>query len=279
MSVLQADEEELGLSEDTLRALKEFASLNLGLDPNAADFRRTVQDAMDTIPRDENFTFNFTSDAPPTQPGAGDAVTIELSGVSPELGQTLASTGLTVWTAARHLAHYLFHIRDQIAGRTVIELGAGLGLCGILCAKLGASVVVTDGGDEFTEEALGALTEQVERNRSVTAAALECAVERLTWGDHDAFLKAHREGFDVVIAADVIYEADAVAPLLSTVTALLQAKPRARFLLGYTHRNVNIDRVWQEAQARGLDWREIADDFSGSESAAQIYEVRLKEEQ
>lgn len=35
--------------------------------------------------------------------------------------------------------------RDRLQGRTVLELGAGMGLCGLLVSKLGAlEVVITD---------------------------------------------------------------------------------------------------------------------------------------
>ena len=53
------------------------------------------------------------------------------------------------------------------------------------------------------------------------------SAERLWWGQHAPFVERHRSsrhddanavgGFDMVVAADVIYEAAQVAPLVATV--------------------------------------------------------------
>lgn len=39
-------------------------------------------------------------------------VSVVLTGVNPELGQTLASTGLTVWRAAEELARFMWEHRQ-----------------------------------------------------------------------------------------------------------------------------------------------------------------------
>ena len=49
-----------------------------------------------------------------------------------------------LWPAARSLAVHLWDIREELSGRRVIELGCGLGLPGILAARLGAQVTATD---------------------------------------------------------------------------------------------------------------------------------------
>jgi predicted nicotinamide N-methyase len=267
MSVQQASEDELGLSPETLAALAAFAAeSDLGIDFSAADVRQQVQSAMDTHEKEEEFEFTFGS--------SDDEVTIRLQGVSSALGQTLASTGLTVWLAARQLAEYLWQIRASLAGQRIVELGSGLGLCGLLCSLLASgSVVLTDGGEEFTPTAQTVLQQQVQRNSSTRTAP--CTVQVLTWGEHEQFIEQHRTApFDLIIAADVLYEAEAVAPFLDTVTALLQLQPRARLLLGYAHRNVSIDTVWAVAADKGLVWS-VVPDFTPEVSAVQIFEVRL----
>jgi predicted nicotinamide N-methyase len=267
MSVVQASEDELGLSPETLVALAAFAAeSDLGIF-SAADVRQQVQSAMDTHEKEEEFDFTFDSST--------DKVTIKLLGVSSALGQTLASTGLTVWLAARQLAEYLWQIRASLAGQRIVELGSGLGLCGLLCSKLcdsSGSVVLTDGGDEFTPVAQTVLEQQVQRNSTDAAA---CSVQVLTWGEHEQFIAQHTSApFDLIIAADVLYEAEAVAPFMDTVAALLQLQPRARLLLGYAHRNVSIDTVWAVAAEKGLVWS-VVPDFTPEVSAVQIFEVRL----
>lgn len=41
-------------------------------------------------------------------------VSVLLTGVNPELGQTLASTGLTVWRAAEELARFMWEHRQEV---------------------------------------------------------------------------------------------------------------------------------------------------------------------
>lgn len=53
--------------------------------------------------------------------------------------------GVALWPSAIALAHELVARANELRGRTVLELGAGTGLPGIVAASLGARVVQTDG--------------------------------------------------------------------------------------------------------------------------------------
>lgn len=94
----------------------------------------------------------------PAQQGGngGPAHVIRLQGWKKELGQQLESTGLTMWRAGEDLGRYLYEKRAALfkaakGGRHVLELGCGLGLCGILAARLNPQgVVVLTDGDEVT---------------------------------------------------------------------------------------------------------------------------------
>jgi predicted nicotinamide N-methyase len=47
--------------------------------------------------------------------------------------------------------------------------------------------------------------------------------EKLYWGrDVESFVTQHPDKFDILIAADVIYEEDQVLPLIETVVAILK---------------------------------------------------------
>ncbi|HEU0014933.1 MAG TPA: 50S ribosomal protein L11 methyltransferase, partial [Longimicrobium sp.] len=52
--------------------------------------------------------------------------------------------GVVLWPAAIALAHEVAARADELRGRTVLELGAGTGLPGIVAASLGARVTQTD---------------------------------------------------------------------------------------------------------------------------------------
>src|SRR5690606_13463984 len=109
--------------------------------------------------------------------------------------------------------------RDLIEGKTILELGSGTGLCGLLCAMVsGAECVLTDGSDDAVAE--------LERAAALNAEACAVKCRVLQWGDEAALaaLVAERGGekFDVVLGTDVVYEGQFVAPLLRTACGALK---------------------------------------------------------
>jgi predicted nicotinamide N-methyase len=96
----------------------------------------------------------------------------------------------------------------DLRGRRVIELGCGLGLPSIAAARGGAKVLATDSDR--------AGVELCARNARENKAKLEVAVADWTVpGEITTFGR-----FDLVLAADVLYEARSVAALLEVMPAL-----------------------------------------------------------
>ena len=93
--------------------------------------------------------------------------------------------------------------------RRVVELGCGLGLPSIAASRLGAGVLATD----EDPEALELLAENARANGAVSLQRL--AVD---WADPQALID--RGPFDLVLAADVLYEAEAVVHVLSLLPEL-----------------------------------------------------------
>eukprot|EP00268_Persea_americana_P001129 TRINITY_DN10343_c0_g1_i14.p2 TRINITY_DN10343_c0_g1~~TRINITY_DN10343_c0_g1_i14.p2 ORF type:complete len:123 (-),score=31.33 TRINITY_DN10343_c0_g1_i14:2704-3072(-) len=52
--------------------------------------------------------------------------------------------GMFIWPCSIALAEYVWQQRSQFSGATVIELGAGTSLPGLVAAKVGAEVILTD---------------------------------------------------------------------------------------------------------------------------------------
>ena len=101
----------------------------------------------------------------------------------------------------------------ELAGRSldglrVVELGCGLGVPSLVAARAGASVLATDGD----EEALPL----VRRNAEENGVAVDTAL--VAW-EAPAELVAHGP-FDLVLAADVLYERASVEPLLALLLRL-----------------------------------------------------------
>lgn len=142
------------------------------------------------------------------------------------------------------MCQYIVDHPERFEGKSVCELGGGLGLVSILLDKLNicSSLICTDGD----EDTLQLLVENQIQNDSLFDTGY------LYWGEHEDFLSEHMELFDCLIAADVIYEEEQIIPLLTTVCALL--KKSGEFILAFARRNVAIDKVLAQAEVLGLQY-------------------------
>lgn len=99
--------------------------------------------------------------------------------------------GVVLWPASIALAHEVATRPDEFRGRSVLELGAGTGLPGIVAAALGAAVVQTD----RHELALHVCRLNGQRNR---AAGVEYRLADWSeWSDP--------RRYDWVVGSDVLY--------------------------------------------------------------------------
>lgn len=184
-------------------------------------------------------------------------------------------TGAVLWDSGVVLARYLqvasssgsLPVAGDLKGRRVLELGAGVGLCGILAARCGATeAVLTD---------LEPVVPLLQRNTDAAAEAGErntCTlrVEALPWGDLEA-VEAVGAPFDVVLVADCVYEKSDIPALVRTIraavdddggVALCAVKARygaaeRRFLrlskdAGFTCQEVAADVLDDEHQTMGI---------------------------
>lgn len=123
--------------------------------------------------------------------------------------------GVALWPASIALAHEIASRPEAFACKSVLELGAGTGLPGIVAATLGARVVQTD----RNELAMSLCRRNGERN---AATGIERRlVEWAEWTDATRY--------DVVLGSDVLYGPEA-HPLLRNVFEASLA-PGGRVLL------------------------------------------------
>ena len=99
----------------------------------------------------------------------------------------------------------------RLRGRRVVELGCGMATPSIAAARAGAHVLATDA----SAEALALVV----RNAELNGVGVETA--RVDWSAPDELLA--RAPFDLVLAADVLYERTSVAPLLTLLPRLAPA--------------------------------------------------------
>jgi ETFB lysine methyltransferase len=98
-----------------------------------------------------------------------------------------------IWPASRQLAATL--LKEHGAGRTLLELGCGVGLATVAAIDAGFTVTSTD----YYEDALHVTRANAARNVGV-----EPATRMVNWREWPEDIGT----FDVVIGADVIYEAE-----------------------------------------------------------------------
>ena len=97
---------------------------------------------------------------------------------------------------------------SALAGRRVVELGCGMGVPSLVAARAGARVLATDEDPEALE--------LMERNARENGVTVETA--RVEWAAAGELIA--RGPFDLVLAADVLYERANVAVLLELLPRL-----------------------------------------------------------
>ncbi|XP_022055708.2 methyltransferase-like protein 23 isoform X3 [Acanthochromis polyacanthus] len=137
--------------------------------------------------------------------------------------------GMYVWPSAVVLAQYLWTYRDELKGKTVLELGAGVGLPGVVAASCGAAVILSDKPSCLQN-----------CRRSCDANGLqEVALVGLKWGEVSPDLVLLPR-LDVIIGSDVFYDPRDFEEVIVTVAFLLRKNPKAQF--------------WTTYQLRSADW-------------------------
>lgn len=161
--------------------------------------------------------------------------------------------GLRMWEAGFLLTEFLLAYPPIVRGRGVAELGAGLGLTGLVASYLGASkVALTDCSRPVLEN----LRLAVEINSKV----LDVRVAEIDWsyGGENA---ARRLGddIDVVLAADVLYDPTFVPSFVDVVETLVSApRDHAVALIAVTFRNpATLELFFTEVRRRSLPLREV----------------------
>lgn len=171
-----------------------------------------------------------------------------------------------LWASAEVLAAYVLEHADRFAparGR-MLELGCGLGLVSIVAAERGFDVLATD----YYDDALLFVEENAKRS-----IGRPIATRMVDWNAPPPDLGV----FDVVIAADVLYEMR-YAPVLADVIARTLA-PGGVFVLADQGR-IALNAFLLEAEDRGLAAR-VVHHVDAPEGVAKpnitIYEVRRAE--
>jgi predicted nicotinamide N-methyase len=157
--------------------------------------------------------------------------------------------GLMLWASAIGLAEWLTENPATVAGKRVLEIGAGIGLVGLVAASLGAAVAQTD----YQTEALELCRWNAARNGIVNI------TQRIAdWRHFPEDLLS----FPVILASDILYERT-LHPLLETLLprllapngVLILSDPLRPQALEFLERMETRSRFSADFDGRRVVWR------------------------
>lgn len=168
-----------------------------------------------------------------------------------------------IWPCAKALAEFILKTPELVKGRSCIELGCGLGLTGLAALRAGGDVLFTD----YDQDAL----DFVQRNARHNGLS-KVKTHRLDWRTPDI-----DEQFDVLIAADVLYERRFLQPMMNTILKL--RKDRGFVLLAEPDRTIArpFFELLPAHQLKTRSWR-INLDYFGESKHVSIYLIHANED-
>ncbi|KAA6378023.1 MAG: hypothetical protein EZS28_026450 [Streblomastix strix] len=148
------------------------------------------------------------------------------------------ATSSILWAGAQLLGSYLSEENNRcyFTGNAVVELGAGLGIPGILTAKIGAGVACLTDADD-SEDYMKTMTLNLQENleRHENQKISDCFFKKLVWSDKNTDLPQLDDIFDhkeqycqllrklplLILASDVIYFHTNVIAFTNTIAFYL----------------------------------------------------------
>ena len=195
----------------------------------------------------------FTSTYPQTR--NNEDVKLVLKGFRGDSDQAMLSSGLTEWQASDVLCNYLITDNNtRKKERRLLELGSGLGKCGLLAHLLlqakqedGLNETILTDGDT---NVLKILRKNVVLNTfSDEDDNISC--QQLKWGKREAKTFLSQQGhdkFDIIIGSDLIYtNTTNLCPLFETVDVLLDDS-QGKFILAHNEKH-SVSLNWVKSAA------------------------------
>lgn len=157
------------------------------------------------------------------------------------------TTGVQLWAASLVFGWWLIELRERVAGRSVMELGAGCGLPGLLSAAYlnPASVVMSD----FYSHTVDNLKENIKLNAALLSPDA-VTVELLDWLSPGTWPATR---YQVILACDLVYHAAVVSPLAHVIDTLLA--PAGMLYLVHSQHRLGADSLPDELRKRGFTVR------------------------
>jgi len=165
-----------------------------------------------------------------------------------------------LWPSAVGLATHLVNNPSLVNGKTILEIGGGLGLPGLVAASLGATVTETD----YLVDAVGFAKKNAEIN-----GIDHIRFEAIDWRKSEGYQR-----FDVLLASDVAYERSQFGHLEQAFAYLL--KPGGLILLSEPNRYIAEPFIATLIQSGySLEKYPYDVEVKGIKSKVSVYAIRL----
>lgn len=194
----------------------------------------------------------------PTQPRSvqNQCINLTFPNPAPEGSSTAIQITLRVdaspgcggiaWPAGEVLSNYIALRGEQYChGKTILELGSGTGLVGLVAGALGGHVWITD-----QAPLLGIMKDNVNVNNLQSLVT----VAELNWGEN---VPSDIPRPDMILAADCVYYEPAFPLLVKTLSELSGEKTEILFC--YKKRR-KADKRFFTLLKKQFNWREVNDD-------------------
>ncbi|KAJ7667700.1 putative methyltransferase-domain-containing protein [Mycena polygramma] len=154
--------------------------------------------------------------------------------------------GGVAWPAGEVLARYLVKQGpNNLKNKQILELGSGTGLVGLVAAKLGGTVRLTDQAP---------LLNIMRDNVAINKLSSLCTVTELNWGEP---ISTEIPRPDVVLAADCVYFEPAFPLLVGTLCELVDEDTEVLFCF---KKRRKADRRFFALLKKKFKWEDVPDD-------------------
>lgn len=180
------------------------------------------------------------------------------------------STGMAIWRGSEVLADYLIQNPTLVQNKSVLELGAGVGLVGLVAYHLGASRVLCTDGDE---RVLLNLRRNIERNRmgssprtcditsippdatqTTPSSSVQVRCPQLIWGKQLDLFREEYGTSQVLLGTDLFYMTKSLDPLFQTIDKLLSPTDGIFIAVNNCASQSPMDAVLDIASQYGFQW-------------------------
>jgi len=180
----------------------------------------------------------------------------------------VGSYSFYTWPAAKILAQFIFYMRKCLPSKNILEIGCGTSLPGILAAKCGAHVTLSDSA--LLPKSLAHIDRICHLNKLKPGTDIQ--VVGLTWGMLGNDFYDLGNDLDLVIGSDCLYDMSVFEEVLSSIAFLLDHHPKATFICSYQLRSSdwsieNLLKKWSLA-CRNIDLESI-----GKETGADVKDL------